>query len=201
MVLDYTRPDESALPSVGDDDKWGLTDYRIQPPQMPKPAYSRAQWHNGQEADLDRRAARQPVLLVRTGDDGHLSAPISFQPLFDSHRALPMTQHNAYDPWEDIVRVRLDHALDFIEGLIRREEAALPHVRQASEALEREVDELCGQWIERVLKHAAEVGFDNNGFVWQASRRALARLNGEAFDLDQVAEFHKRLRMWLPGIP
>jgi hypothetical protein len=71
--------------------------------------------------------------------------------------------------------------------LIRREKEALPHIYEAAEALDTELDELCEQWIERVLEHAAEVGFDNNGFTWKAIRRARTRLNGEAFDIYQIS--------------
>ena len=150
------------------------------------------------ETYRDWRLSRFRVLLVRTGDEAHLSAPISFQSLFDSHQAFPIGRDD-YGSWEYAVRVRLDHALEFIEDLIRREEEALPHVRQAAEALDLELDELCEQWTGRVLEHAAEVGFDNNGFTWQAIRRARARLNGEAFDMYQVAPDWKWLKGWFLG--
>jgi hypothetical protein len=48
-----------------------------------------------------------------------------------------------YGSWEYAVRLRLDHALEFIEDLIRKEEEVLPHVRQAAEALDLELDGLC----------------------------------------------------------
>ncbi len=135
---------------------------------------------------------------MRTRDDGHLSQPIDFQPLFDCGRALPLAREDC-GSWEDAVRVRLDHALEFIENLIQREEGALPDVREAAEALESELDELCEQWIDQVLARAAKVGVDNNGFTWHAMRRACARLNREAFDIDQVAPDWLSLIRWIIG--
>jgi hypothetical protein len=179
-----------------EDEEWLCADYSI------KPALGRGPFQLGKfeqdEKYKDCQLSRHPVLLVRTGDEAHLSAPISFQSLLDSHRALPMGR-NDYGSWEDAIRLRLDHALEFIEDLIRREEEALPHVRQAAEALDTELDELCEEWIERVLEHATEVGFDNNGFTWQAIRRAHARLNGEAFNIYQIAPDWKWLRSWFQG--
>lgn len=87
------------------------------------------------ERRIDWAVSRHQVLLVKTGDDGHLSAPISFQPLWDSGRALPVNRDDEnFDSWEHVVRLRLDHALGFVEDSICREERALPHVRQAAEA-------------------------------------------------------------------
>lgn len=195
MVVDRFEGDNLGYYSEADE-SWLCADYSI------KPAPERGRFRRGNYERSEKRnnwrLSRQPVLLVRTGDEDHLSGPISFQPLFDSHRTLPMGRDD-YGSWEDAVRVRLDHALEFVEDLIRREKEALPHVRHAAEALDAELDELCEQWIERVLEHVAEVGFDNNGFAWQAIRRARARLNGEAFDIDQVAPDWKWLRSWFAG--
>ena len=44
----------------------------------------------------------------------------------------------------------------------------------------------CERWVDRVLKHAEEVGFDDNGFTWTAIRRVQARLVGKAFQDQQV---------------
>ncbi|KAL2121199.1 hypothetical protein VTJ04DRAFT_5226 [Mycothermus thermophilus] len=138
--------------------------------------------------------ARQTVLLVLTEGNKQLSAPISFQPLFDAGRVLPLDREDlcfaSCSPrsrtWEWLVRVRLDHALEFIHDLIRREEDALDHVRYRSEALRRELDDMCGSWIASVVKHAQQVGPDNDINVWKATRRARARESGQAFDVKQV---------------
>ncbi len=189
MVVDSCHRD-NAIP--GKEYEQGLcADYDINPAPELRRYEQRERWINW-------AVSRHQVLLVKAGDDGHLSTPVSFQPLFNSGRALPVDRENC-GSWEDVVRVRLDHALEFVEDLIRREEKALPHVRQAAEALEDELDELCEQWIGRVLEHAAKVGVDNNGFTWQATRRALARLKGEAFDTEQVTPEWEGLARWFPG--
>ena len=140
------------------------------------------------------------MLLVKTGDDDHsLSAPISFQPLFESGQVVPLDcgDHpgEGYNP-EHMVRVRLDHALAFVEGLIRREEKALPHLQEGRESLQNELNELCDGWINRVLEHASSVGWDKNGFTWMAMGRARARVNGEAFDGNQIAPSWDDISMW-----
>ncbi|OIW32592.1 hypothetical protein CONLIGDRAFT_630260 [Coniochaeta ligniaria NRRL 30616] len=191
MVVDGCHGDDTS--SHKREEQRLCTDYNL------RPAAQRSR-NEQREISLDWLASRYRVLLVRTGDDGHLSAPVSFQPLFDSGRALPLDREDycGYH-WEDAVRVRLDHALEFVEALIRREREALPHVRRAAEVLEEEVEELCERWMERVLGHAAEVGVDNNGFTWLAIRRARARLNGEAFDMGQVAPEFEGLARWFLG--
>lgn len=51
-------------------------------------------------------------------------------------------------------------------------------------------------WLEEVVSHCDEVGMDNNYHMWLVSRRAIARVNGEAFEDDQVYPFWGRLRLW-----
>lgn len=195
MIVDGRRRDEA-----DEDELWRLADYEIEPP----PEWGgRDEWGRDprQERDADWYASRQRVLLVRTGDDSHLSAPVSFGPLFASCRALPLGRGDCRGMGKEVVRVRLDHALEFVEELIRREDEALPRVREAAEALEDKVDELCEQWIDRMLEHAAQVGLDVNGFTWHASRRALARLNGEAFDVEQILPGQESVASWYRGGP
>jgi hypothetical protein len=56
------------------------------------------------EQSVDWCTACHSVLLVRTGDDDHLSAPVSFGPLFASHRVLPLVRDECRDFGEDVVR-------------------------------------------------------------------------------------------------
>lgn len=173
---------------------WLGTDYSITPPKPPSPSH-----YEECERLRDWDTSHHRVLLVKTGDDSHLSAPISFLPLFDSGKALPVDREDCDGSGEVAVRVRLDHALEFIEGLIRREEKAVPHIGRAAEALGDEVEELCERWIETVLGEAARVGVDNHGYTWQAIRRAWARLNGEAFEEDQVWPEWEFISRWFQG--
>ncbi|KAJ8130505.1 hypothetical protein O1611_g3126 [Lasiodiplodia mahajangana] len=130
------------------------------------------------------------VLLFRTGDDAHLSSPVSFQSIYDSGKALPVNRldcdGNSGDDGTNVVRVKIDTAFEFILGLIRGEREAIPHVGLAAEIEDRQHLEVCNKWIDGVMPHAGKVGIDTNGFTWEAIRRAKAALNGEAFDRDQI---------------
>lgn len=180
------------------EDMWKCRDYMIEPASgyetPPEPGRLTKSKRERRRRYVDWHWSRSRVLLVRTGDESHLSESISFQPLFDEGLALPLMR-NDVSP-ENVVRVRLDTALEFVEGLIRREEEAVPQARQVAEEFEHELDEKCRVWMEKVLKHAEEVGIDNNGFTWHAMRRAEARLNGEAFDIDQIWPIGKSLASW-----
>lgn len=149
------------------------------------------------ERHAERVAREFTVLLVRTGDDQHLSSPISFEPLLKTAQALNVNRTDIGDGFEgDVVRVKVDVAVRFILSLVRREEAAFPHLQKAAEALREEQEAGCKQWVERVLEHADNVGVDANGFTWAAVRRARARLNGEAFETEQVNYLCDRLSSW-----
>ncbi|KAI1164776.1 hypothetical protein F5B18DRAFT_614443 [Nemania serpens] len=169
------------------------------PPELDKP-YVLA----GFEQWRDWCGSQYSVLLVRTGDDAHLSSPISFQSLFDSGKAFaaqrPDCGEDSSSDDIDVVRVRIDTALEFVLGLIRREREAIPHVGLAAETEDTQHSEACEKWVDSVMAHAGEVGIDMNGFTWKAVRRAKAALNGEAFDEDQVSPLWDHLGSGeLPG--
>lgn len=109
------------------------------------------------------------VLLVKTGDDAHLSSPISFQCLFDSGKAFPTQRpdcdEDSSSDGVDVIRVRIETAIDFILGLIRRERDAIPHVGLAAKTEDRQHSEACEKWVDGVMAHAGEVGIDTNGFT------------------------------------
>lgn len=131
-------------------------------------------------------ASQNSVLLLRTGDDAHLSSPISFQSLYDSGKALPVNRPDCDDDGMTAVRVKIDAALEFVFDLIHREQEAIPAIGLAAEIENRQHWEVCEQWVDGVMEHAGRVGIDKNGHTWQAVRRAKAALNGEAFDHHQT---------------
>ncbi|KAI0013541.1 hypothetical protein F4779DRAFT_625074 [Xylariaceae sp. FL0662B] len=128
------------------------------------------------------------VLLFRTGDDAHLSSPISFQSLYDSGKALPVNRPDCDDDDDglSVIRVRIDIALEFVLDLIQRERDTMPSIGLAAEIENKQHLEACEKWVDNVMEHAGRVGIDTNGFTWEAVRRAKAALNGEAFDKDQI---------------
>lgn len=86
-----------------------------------------------------------------------------------------------------MVRVKIDTALEFVLGLIRREREASPDVGLAAETEGRQHLETCEKWADIAMAHVGQVGIDTNGFTWEAVCRAKAMLNGEAFDEHQVS--------------
>lgn len=97
------------------------------------------------------KTAQYTVLLVKTADDTHLSAPTSFQPLFDSGSALPA---NREDDTDSIVRVKIGVAIQFVFDLLRREQEFLPQVRQGAEELAEELRQGCAKWVDAVLENS-----------------------------------------------
>ncbi|KAJ0140668.1 Uncharacterized protein HZ326_16452 [Fusarium oxysporum f. sp. albedinis] len=76
------------------------------------------------EGVIEREMAKCTVLLVKTGDEAHLSAPVSFEPLFDAGLALNVNRDDCDDGYGDgetAVRVNLDVAVRFLWGLLQKE--------------------------------------------------------------------------------
>ncbi|KAL8844640.1 MAG: hypothetical protein Q9176_001152 [Flavoplaca citrina] len=82
---------------------------------------------------LDKEARRQQVLLVLTGDDHELSAPIIFDSILSE--SLPIAQETSSTVGKpyDMIRVPLIVAIQFILDLQQRENAAAGSVNPASE--------------------------------------------------------------------
>ncbi|KAI1735849.1 hypothetical protein F4680DRAFT_294604 [Xylaria scruposa] len=143
------------------------------------------------EKKRDWAVSQYSVLLFKTGDDAHLSSPVSFQPLYDSGKAFPVKRPDCNGSSSvdgiDVVRVKLDTALEFVLNLIRREREAIPYLELAAEMDDRQHLEACEKWVDIVTAHARKVGIDTNGFTWEAVRRAKAALNGEAFHGYQIS--------------
>lgn len=72
---------------------------------------------------LDQQVQRQHVLMVLTGDEKGLSAPISFDAI--RSQSLPLGKAGTPDD-VDIIRVPLRTAVRFIADLQRKEEEAFP---------------------------------------------------------------------------
>ncbi|KAH8672170.1 hypothetical protein BGZ61DRAFT_458991 [Ilyonectria robusta] len=146
----------------------------------------------------NRCLSRCTVLLVKTGGEAHLHSPISFLPLFDAGLALNVNRGDYHNNGEEtVVRVKLDVAVRFVWELLCKEEEALEEVGQFAEGLRQEQDAFCNAWVERVMSHSHQVGIDNNGYTWLAIRRALARMDSEAFEEDQVNPMWEGVRCWI----
>jgi hypothetical protein len=155
---------------------------------------SGSDWKQWREVAI---AEELQVLLVKTGDEGHLSAPISFQDLIDGGQTLNVNRHDVESGIEGgVVRVKIDVALQFIFDLLAREMHALPHIRQEFDHLEAEQREGCVKWVENTVRYGEDIGMDNSYYTWLGIRRAAARVNGELFDIDQIAPRHEWMGCW-----
>ncbi|KAI1453632.1 hypothetical protein F4805DRAFT_469919 [Annulohypoxylon moriforme] len=150
-------------------------------PHLPKRVFA------DREKEQDWIVSQYSVLLCKTGDDAHISSPINFQHLYDSGKAFPVNRPDCRDDEAiNVVRVKIDTALEFVFDLIQREREAIPSLGSAADMEDRQHSEACEKWVDGVMAHAGRVGIDKNGFTWEAVRRAKAALNGEAFDSDQT---------------
>lgn len=86
--------------------------------------------HTDGEFHYDDVAQKQIVLLVRTGYETGLSAPISFDSL--KHESLPLARDDGIED-NYIVRVPLQVGVRFVASLLCREEAAFPSSRLPKE--------------------------------------------------------------------
>ncbi|RMJ06467.1 hypothetical protein CDV36_013948 [Fusarium kuroshium] len=149
------------------------------------------------EREHDRSLSQYTVLLVKTEDEAHLHSPISFLPLFEAGLALDVRRHDYYGACQDtVIRVRLETAIRFVWQLFRKEESCFKRFKEEAQAQRDEQEELCETCIKKVMKHSEEIGLEENGYTWLAIRRAQAKLNGEAFDDDQVNPLWEHLNHW-----
>ncbi|EEU38848.1 uncharacterized protein NECHADRAFT_83166 [Fusarium vanettenii 77-13-4] len=114
---------------------------------------------------LVSRVATMSILIILTGEQEGLSAPISFDSIAD--RAETVTIGGTKG-----VRTNLKTAIDFIMFLEEREEAALgpqPDLIASTDA--SALDEWEGEWIyERAQTMANQLGWDNEPLVGPSSR-------------------------------
>ncbi len=138
---------------------------------------------------LHEQSQRQTVLMIRTGEESHLSAPISFESIKADCLALARTDVAGNNI--DSVRVSLAIAVEFIANLQRREEAAFPNSRDRS-AIDRGlcpagekqgVPDQCpsaDSWANEVMQKAEEKEYDNVFLAWDAIRRVKASKRRES---------------------
>jgi hypothetical protein len=149
---------------------------------------------NGQYfVELDEHSRRQTVIMVRTGNESNLSAPISFEDLRTNGSCLPLARSDVNKPYAnvDAVRVSISTAVGFIAGLEQREEAAFPNLRVGWET-----DGCSGGaegYAEEILNDADEKGIDNVSATWSAVRAIKAERQG-----DLSVEWLRRPDEWIP---
>lgn len=96
---------------------------------------------------------KQTILLVRTGREDRLSAPISFDSL--RHEALPLQRYEELGNI-DVVRVPLLVGVRFVAKLLLREEAAFPESVLAAPHMSKDPDHPLMKREREILKWADE---------------------------------------------
>lgn len=146
---------------------------------------------------------RCSVLLVRTGDEDHLSAPIDFSTLTDAGMTLPLARSEAalVDPagMPQVARVRLRTAVQFVLDLERREINASSRLTARKNVLDADMLREAERWAEDAIAHAESNGsIDGNLETWRAVRLAQAHLNGDRCGLESepVQDYLPQVRHW-----
>jgi hypothetical protein len=101
----------------------------------------------------DDVAQNQSIILVRTGHEHGLSAPVSFEVLKD--KALPLARNEDMGTI-DVIRVPLQVGVHFVASLLLREEAAFPGSFVAGPHISREVDHPFMKWEREAQDYAEE---------------------------------------------
>ncbi|KAI1277715.1 hypothetical protein F5Y07DRAFT_362696 [Xylaria sp. FL0933] len=165
-----------------------VADENVIPETFPVPPESElghGSTHKEMAAWLERLMPECRVLMVRTGDDAHLSRPVSFASLVDP---LDSDQGDGGSGQVDIVRVTVPVAIRFLHELQVREEAAYPDLRRVADRMTEDRERACCEWVDSVMRHAEDVGMDGNMYTWKAVRRMWAARDGETFSDGQGDE-------------
>lgn len=105
---------------------------------------------------LDKEAERLNVVIVRTGDEDGLSAPIDFSNI--RSESLPLARSDiSTDAGEATIRVSLKTAIKFILDLERREQAVFPSLYPGRSNVEDQSD----AYAERKLDQVEDMGIAN----------------------------------------
>ena len=131
----------------------------------------------GELIDLHEEAQKLTVLLVRTGDDSNLCAPINFEKLRIDGFCLPLARSDVLATSDDVVRVSLATAVKFVSDLHQREVDAHPPI----EAL-RDWEQRAQRYADQKMEKADADGIDNVRQTWSAVRRVKAARKREIFD-------------------
>ena len=119
---------------------------------------------------------RQTILMVSTGDDSGLSAPISFESI--KAQTVPLARSDVPSISSiNMVRVPTTTAVQFVADLERREEAAFPDSRHHS-AMDSSLSPRkdgdaetfafsADMWVDKIMQEAEEKGIDGVFETWE----------------------------------
>jgi len=166
--------------------------------------YDKFKYNESGKLLVDDFLEKQSVLLIRTGDQSGLSAPISFDGL---EAISPFCLENS--PVEDLscfdtIRVSLRTAVRFIVSLEKREKDATSASELAAKTQElptdNEDDESKGpgtalDYANDVIRTAERVGYENDPTILDVLRKLEAYKRGESFE-DHHEEAYRFNRRW-----
>lgn len=129
----------------------------------------------------------QTVLLIRTRDDSHLTAPIDFDSLRTEGKCLPLNRNDVTLPNNNVIRVYLKDAIKFVCDIEQKKAMNFPQNEADFRRLnclkierKAKMKRWTEEWVKKALQNADEQGFDCSS-TWQAVRRAKAAAMGEVF--------------------
>ncbi|POS74035.1 hypothetical protein DHEL01_v207577 [Diaporthe helianthi] len=142
------------------------------------------------------------VLLVRTGNEEHLSEPIDLSGLGDA--ILPLGRDELFlQDNQQVVRVRMDTAVRFIMSLERREQGRCPRLTAIKRILDEDTFRGADGFAAGSVAMAEKNGsIDRNHDTYEAVRLARAYLDGEPpyVDPHSVQSYkqreYARIRWW-----
>ncbi|EPE31804.1 hypothetical protein GLAREA_11886 [Glarea lozoyensis ATCC 20868] len=135
--------------------------------------------------DVAEHARKQTVLLVRTGEDEGISSLVDFETLRASGKCLPLDRNDVEVDSEDVVRVSIADAVEFVCGL----EDPSSIERGISVDRQRKAEAAA----DGLMREADEKGIDGGYLTWRAVRCVKARRMGEEFREEGLWEFN---RVW-----
>ena len=124
---------------------------------------------------LDEEIHRQTVLMILTGDETALSAPINFESI--RSQSLPLLMADIPDH-VDVIRVSLRTAVRFIANLQRKEEDVFPDLGPSAtdRSIGPSTDNIsfglisASEWVDEIMQKAEEEGAKNVPQIQSAVR-------------------------------
>ena len=138
--------------------------------------------YTNDDPSLDRDVHIQTVLLVRTGNEDGLSAPIEFDTIMS--KSLPLERSDAD---HNVIRVPLSTAITFVLDLQRREEQAFPELRILPSGRKYKAR----KYANDLVRQADQVGIEMDDRI----KQALKRVEEEQGKESEFGEFD----FWLPS--
>lgn len=143
---------------------------------------------------LDEQVQRQTVLMILTGDETGLSAPINFENV--RSQSLPLPRTDIADQ-VDVIRISLKTAIRFIADLQRREEEAFLDLRPSTtdRSIGPSTDNVsfglisADEWVDEIMHKAEEKGANDVYQMTWVARSMKAEQEGNGYFTPEFTNF------------